>query len=344
MPRSCRRFVTIGVSTVLVGVVQASAAAAERVAVLPLQVEGELRADWEPKFEAAIARGLVQSGLEVIEPPAVTKATGGVGTCANAKCYRFVASAVDARYVVVGKLKVEERNYEIGLDVIDGNDGSLAASSSESCQVCGVNEVEELVSKQAVALREKVNALSLEPAIVAITSEPNRVEVFIDGDKVGVTPLEHQLEAGPHEATARKRGYVDQTRKIHAVQGVREALRFELIPRSDDRVDVARKDWKVPAGWALLGVGTAALAAGVTFLVLDERPYKARCSGADVDALGNCRQRYNTMIHGAAFTATGGALLVTGVAMLIASRVQRGKRTADTRRRQRALSLLGGRF
>lgn len=142
------------------------------------------------------------------------------------------------------------------------------------------------------------------------------------------------------------KGFVEQSRTVEAVQGVRETVHFELLPAGDSaRGTRGAKDWKVPVGWTFLGVGVAGTAAGVTFLVLDEAPYQAHCSGADVDPQGNCRQRYDTLWHGVAFTAAGGALLVTGAALLIVARSKRGRRMEATAHRlQIGPGTIGARF
>lgn len=316
-----------------------------RAAMLPLQIEGEINPGWVDKLQAGVAKGLVQGGVQVVGPARVTEATGGVGSCENEKCFKFVSSAVDARFLVKTKIRIEERNYEVALDIIDGTDGSLAASSSESCQMCGLAEVEELVTKQAAALRDKVDALALEPATLAFTTEPPGARIFVDGVEIGAAPFEQELAPGEHTIVAKKPGYIEQSRTVRTVQGVREKIAFDLLPEptDDGRIDSAGPDWRVPTGWALVGLGSAALAAGVTFLVLDERPYKSRCSGADIDAEGNCRQLYDTMIHGAVSTGGGGVLVISGAAMLISARLRRGKAQAPAHARLRR-ALLEGRF
>lgn len=344
--RLASALVSIGLIVTVPHVAEASS---ERAAVLPIQVEGDLNPEWQPKLEAALERGLTQGGVVVVNASAVSEATGGVTRCDNAKCYTFISSASDSRFLVVSRISVVDRNYEVELDIIDGRDGSLAASSSEGCQVCGLGEVEELVTKQAAALRQKVSALSLEPAQLAITSQPAQVRVFVDGNEIGKTPLEHELEPGKHEIEARSPGYIPQKRTVDAVRGVSEKLTFDLLPEDEPAPVGDEKasglDWRVPTGWALLGVGVAAVAAGATFLAIDERPYKAQCEGPDVDAFGNCRQRYNTLVHGASFTAAGGVFVISGAAMLISARVRKGRRSdKNASRRDRALALLGGRF
>lgn len=317
-----------------------------RAALLPLKIEGDLNDGWRDRIVEDLSRGLLQAGVDVADPEAVIQASGGVKDCNNAKCFKFLSASVEARFLVRAEVSVQERNYSVSIDIIDGNDGSVAASSSESCQLCGLSEVGDLVTKQAAALRKKVDALALEPAVVAVTSDPAGATIYIDGKKVGTTPLEQALSAGDHRAEARKDGFVTQTRELKAVQGIREALSFELLPEApDDEGEGKGKRWKVPVGWTFLGLGVAGTAAGVTFLLIDENPYQARCSGADVDTLGNCRQRYNTLVHGAVLTATGGALLVTGMALLIRDRVEQGRKTKDVASRLRVgPGTLGVRF
>ncbi len=311
---------------------------------MPLKLDGDLNEGWHDKIEDSLTRGFVQAGMGVVTPMQVTAASGGVGDCNNTKCFQFLSNSVEARFLVRATLAVEDRNYTITMDIVDGNDGSMAASSNEACQLCGLSEVGDLVTSQAVALRQKVDTLALEPAVLAVTSDPTGATIFIDGEKIGPTPLEEQLSPGRHEAEIRKKGYLTQTRTIEAVKGVRETVEFELLPDLDAD-DGSKKDWKVPVGWTSLSLGIAGVAAGVTFLVIDENPYRTRCSGPDVDAFGNCRQRYDTLVHGAVFTGTGGAFLVTGAALLIAARVKGGRRAKEVARRLRVgPGSLGARF
>lgn len=324
-------------------------AARERVALLPLEIEGDLNSGWQDRIEQDLTRGFVQSGREVVSPAKVTEASG-VGACTNAKCLQFLSSSTGARFLVRTKITVADRNYVIEMDIVDGTDGSLAASSHEACELCGLSEVGDLVTSQAVALRQKVDMLALAPATVAVTSEPPGAIILIDGQPAGPAPLERELPPGQHRAEARKAGYLSQVHTIDVVQGVRESVSFTLLPGADgDAVDPSRgrTDWKVPVGWTSLALGVAGVAAGATFLAIHEDPYQTRCSGPDVDALGNCRQRYRTLPHGIGFVAGGAALVVTGAALLIAARVGGGGKArvkAVARRLRLGPGALGARF
>jgi hypothetical protein len=145
-------------------------------------------------------------------------------------------------------------------------------------------------------------------------------------------------------------GYLPRERRVTAIKGVAETLSFTLQPTPVDAAPT-EPGWKRvgrPVGWSMLAVGLASVTAGAVFLAIDERPYKSNCSGDDVDAAGNCRQRYNTVVHGATLTAIGGALAVGGLTLGILARKKKGQ--GDSRRASVGVGvgldriLLRGRF
>ncbi len=73
-------------------------------------------------------------------------------------------------------------------------------------------------------------------------------------------------------------------------------------------------------GFAALGVGIGALAGGVALLVLNERPVKSQCEGAQVDADGDCELRYNTLGGGAGLAIGGAVGIGVGVGLLLLRR------------------------
>jgi hypothetical protein len=73
----------------------------------------------------------------------------------------------------------------------------------------------------------------------------------------------------------------------------------------------------IGTGAALMGTGAGFLAAGITFVALDGRPYRLRCSAADVDAQGNCRSLWASQDEGIAFTVVGGVALAAATALLV---------------------------
>lgn len=298
------------------------------VAVLPVVVEGDLGAATVEQLADGVARGLARGAFDVVAAQEIPADVAGLPRCEDAVCRQQRASAVDATYLVESTVVADaERNYEVTLRLFEGATGREAAQSVESCEVCGLNEVRTLMEDQASALRRKLEDLISGPPVLVVNSTPSGALVSIDGELVGRTPVRRELRDGDHVARVERDGYVAQERAFLAVEGVEETLSFELDP-------VPRKRARLrPWGWVGLGVGLPTLAAGATFLALDGRPAPGdRCAGANVDADGDCKFRYDTLTPGIALTVTGAVLTTAAVAILIATARRRG-RTSKRRRR-----------
>ena len=198
----------------------------------------------------------------------------------------------------------------------DTHTNRVVAEVRETCEVCGVAEVVELVHRQSAALGERLAKLAPMPGRVDLSSSPSGATIAVDDATVGRTPLKVELDAGPHRLRATLAGHSPMVHDIVTVGGVVEGWSFDFRPLPTPR----REKRMRTAGWALLGIGSAAVVPGIVFLALDERPYRARCSGADVDGDGDCRKIYDGVIHGAVLTAVGLALVATGIALVVSAR------------------------
>lgn len=93
-----------------------------------------------------------------------------------------------------------------------------------------------------------------------------------------------------------------------------EAPRRRMSPRTTEII-----------AWSAIGVGVAALAGGITLLVLDQNPVKSNCTGVHVDADGDCEFRYDTLGGGIGLTVAGAVAAGAGVGLLLYSRKQRDR-------------------
>ena len=279
------------------------------VATLPVHVEGQLGSEWKRALDEGIADGLARGSFRVVATDS---------TCTERSCFVELAAEVEASYLLRTVVTAEDRNYAVAITLIDGVTGEVTAEASGGCEVCGMQEVRTIVADQAAGLRKKIDALGAGPPLVAIETVPEGAVARIDGEPVGVTPVRYETTEGEHLARVEKDGYVAVERQFIAVAGVDETLKFELEPLPD-----LRKRYR-PWGWIALGAGVGSLAAGATFLALDERPAPGdRCAGNNVDAAGNCRFRYNTLTPGLVLTTAGALLLAGGVIVAIATRPRR---------------------
>jgi hypothetical protein len=286
-----------------------------KLALSPIVFTGAVEDVARRDMEAQLRAGLAQAAVDVVDPHA------GKAPCAYDECAIERAQAVKATHVVATTITVDDKVYEVRIVASDARTQEAAAEVRETCEVCGATEVAELVRRQSAALAERVGALAPTPARVDVASEPKGAHISVDDQAVGRSPLRLELDAGPHRLRAKLDGYRDIEHRMVAVGGVFEMWSF----RMQEAAQPKRRNRMRAAGWALVGIGSAAVVPGVVFLALDERPYRGRCSGDDVDADGDCRKLYDGVVYGSVLTAVGLALVAGGIGLVVAAR-RRGAR------------------
>lgn len=178
------------------------------------------------------------------------------------------------------------------------------------CELCSLAEVQEQFAADLGDLCARLNASVNAPGRVRVTAQPERAWVQIDGRRVGQTPWAHELAAGEHQLEVGARGYDNQTRTLQVFAGVEQHEHVELLalPRTH------RPAWP---GWSSLGVGIALSLAGTTLIAIDGRDWRGRCSGANIDANGDCRFVYRTLPLGVALASLGAVSMASGVGLML---------------------------
>lgn len=288
-----------------------------RVAVAPVRVLGEIPDVARTQMDAEVRAGLDPSAIEVLAPdPALAG-------CSGLECLVRAASAIAATHVVQAEIAVDDKVYEVHVVAHDVRTKSVVAEVRETCEVCGIAEVAQLVRRQSAALGKRIASLAPTPAVLAVRSDPAGASIALDDAPVGRAPLQLELDAGPHRLRATLDGYAAMEHRMVAVEGVHERWSFALR-----RLPASRRDRRAAiAGWTLIGIGSAAIVPGVVFLAIDDRPYRARCTGMDRDGDGDCRFVYRSVIHGAVLTAVGLALVAAGIGLVVGARRRSRPRT-----------------
>lgn len=291
-----------------------------RAAILPLAVEGELSEVDKQTLIGELVEGLRRGAFEVVPPPEVLAADKGAAGCSDKGCFERVAKATRATHVVRATVIVRDRDYDVRVELIDGRSGSVSAKSEEGCEICGVVDAGSLMASAAATLRTKLDALAKGPSVLTVTSDPVGAEVRIDGEIVGVTPLERPIIPGERVVRVSKEGFIAVEREVTVVEGVAEEVSFGLEK-------VPNRLPKRPWGFVSLGLGIAGVGVAAAFGALDDRPYKLgnACEGDKIDASGRCRRLWDTewIVFG---TSLAAATLVTlGVAVLLTSSSRRAK-------------------
>ena len=282
----------------------------QRLAVLPLKVEGKVDAETLDRWTAGLRAGLARGDAPLVEPAALPEVDAN---CDRKACYDQVRTATGATHIVRTTLVAKNRDFLLKIDLVNVETGEVALTTDEVCEICGSEEVVSLLDSQGALLQTRLKALGTGPAVLILDSSPRGALVSIDGEVVGTTPLERPLLEGAHTLRVSLDGHVAEERELKIVKGAREQVSLTLKRTPGDPKSRVLGAVGLSGGLALLG-------AGVTLLVLDDRPYKAKCSGENVDADMDCRFLFNTGVLGGALVGVGAILGTLGAVALYRNR------------------------
>ncbi len=323
--------ITAAVLGVLSFAPSSSAWAAEPVIVAPAVTEGELNDAVTDRLETRLHEVVRKSDLALI---AVADEVGQqAAACEDDPCREQLIVANNARFLLIPEIRLADEDYHLRLTLY-GPNGAQAARLEESCGLCGLAEVADVMGDLGARIGRKVE-VATRASSLEIRSVPAGAKVFLGDELVGMTPVELPLDAGAHQLRVELDGHIGLERSVELVAGEAKSLDLALqpIPKPE------RSKLFTSLGWTALAVGIGAAAGGATLIALDERPITSDCSGANIDANGTCRWRYSTLGGGIGLAAGGAALIGTGIALLVVGR----KRSASpTSARVRLRPSLGG--
>jgi hypothetical protein len=262
-------------------------------------------------------RGPLQDGFTRTLPLACERSTPCVENCSEQ------SSTVGL------ELDGSDRNYTLRWVATDPRlDEPLVFQSS--CELCSLVELEQQFATDLTRVCSQLDALDAGPGQLAVSSNPSGAQVRVDGQKVGRTPWSGELTAGEHSIELRRIGHLPQRHSVAVVGNVETREHFSL---TSSFARQGRPKWP---GWTSLGVGIAMAVAGTALISVHGQPWAGRCSGADVDAAGNCRFVLATRPLGITLAVLGAGAIASGVGLMIwAQRDPAGTAAGVT---------LGGRF
>ncbi len=294
----------------------------QRLAVLPLKIEGQTDNDTRTRWTAKLREGLGRGEAELVDPAKVAPFIEG--NCDRQSCYDRVRANSGASHIVRTTVVAKNRDFLLKLDLIDAKDGTVVLSAAETCEICGTEEVATLLDSQGALLQTRLSAMGAGPPMLILDTSPSGAVVYVDGEAVGTTPIERPVLEGSHRIRVNLNGYVAEERELSFVNGARQEVTLDL-----QRVPGNPKTRAL--GIAGLASGLALLGAGVALVILDDREYKPNCSGANVDADMDCKYLFNTGAIGAAMLGVGAVLGTLGAVALYRNRGLKAKGKASAR-------------
>jgi hypothetical protein len=166
-------------------------------------------------------------------------------------------------------------------------------------------------------------------AEVAVACREPGAEVSLDGERLFAAPgtVTRRLRPGPHQLVAARPGYLADSRALVLLPGKR--VEVSLQPRPFPKVSTRRR-WTVWKPWMVTLAGALVTVAGVPLTVEGKASYDAYDQGIRAQCPTGCPRASlpsalkSDRAHGdlevglgATALAAGGALLVSGVVMLV---------------------------
>lgn len=324
----------------------APATANTTILMWPPDLEGIAGDQAADSIRTALRTGLTRAGLDPVAAPA------DASDCTDATCRAAAATNAGAAHLVDLEVRAIDRDFEVRVQLVDAATGEVR-ELVEGCSICGLEDacavVESLGARlgplwraaveETAARRLQEQALAQQPRLRVVTDPPGAT-IFVDGQKIGVTPLEAPLTVGRHTVELRRDDYLVETREVNLSRGVVSDLSVPL--RADGKLPPsARSRALLISGSVLLGLGVGGIAvmgAGLGRGAAAERDGAAKqqeLADAGIvglertDALADLRargQQANTMALVGA--VVGGVLLIGGATLVGVSTTNRARRLA----------------
>jgi len=261
------------------------------VAIVALQIRGDAPPELKALLETSIRKGLEATGLRPIARAEVAAALADepdLVDCVTTTCLQRIGEATGATHFLRASVEAVGAAYTLQLDLLSpGDEQNQERRLEESCPVCTLEEVSELLTRTATRL---VTAEQL-PVPVLIATRPQGADLRIDEQPVGIAPFEGRLAPGQHRVSALFPGHLESEQTIQ-VAAAGEPQRFEVIltkeptaapPPSRRRF----RTWK----WVAGSGAAAALITGIVLIAIDG---DGTCSGGDRE----CPRHYDTIVPG----------------------------------------------
>lgn len=250
----------------------------DRVAVLPLEILGDVPAG-RPALEAAVLRGLTVVPVPAVQPEEIEnrlRAASVRPPCEAPECWAAIGRSLQARYLVTGTVERKGPLFAVEFRVVDARMGRVLATESNRCDAseCSVAELCRVVVREMA--RQTLNQEPEPPTSLPATA----TAAGMDHPAVGASATTPQLETAP-------------------------AADQPATPWSARR-------WAIP----VIAGGVLAGAAGGVMLFLDSHCIHFETGDRSACSDHHGSKENQLIIGGVAALGLGAALVTTGVVLL----------------------------
>lgn len=248
---------------------------AQRVRLMILDVQKSEGIDENlPRALLSIASGQAtqKSAIEVITQNDVKQlldleaSKQLMGCDADASCMAEIGNAVGVPYIVTGTLAKVGSSYVLNLSTVD-----VRAAQVLAREAFNAKNPEDLLDMTKLAMeRLLAPILVIEAGAVSIKSSEVGTTVYIDGNAVGVTPINAiKTPSGTHRVALRKNGFLQFEKDVVILPQQTNQLSVLLAPSPEfieqyRRNAFAQQLW----GWTAASVSLASVGGGVSLFAI----------------------------------------------------------------------------
>jgi hypothetical protein len=220
-------------------------------------------ATMQPQLAAQLEGWLRQHGHQLVPAPLPPDAINTLQDCfviEDEVCARkVVEKRSKTQSVVFAKVdvKAESTDKTVTLTAYWFDKGRDAIAERRYCERCTDVTLRSTADELMAALTA---GNAKDAGKIKITSTPAGARVVIDGNAIGVTPLEYDLKSGSHTVTLSATGHRDDARDIDIKRG--ETTQVDVLMKSYASTNFFP--------FILLGGGGVMLATGLVLLAMDE--------------------------------------------------------------------------
>lgn len=250
--------------------------------------------------------------------------------CADQSCLAEIGGALGARLVLSATLGKVGESYVLSLQLIDSQKAQIKARESRT--ISSAKESELIAAARDLTHRVLTGTPLDTTGKIKFAVTPPGAKIVIDGKLLGTSPLEAPvvLEQGTHRVHIEADNYVPFDSGLDAVAGQTLFNAVDLVSTAPI-ANRGRSNLLSSLGWTTVGVGTAALGAGIAFGVLAQGSYNqykaAQYKIAEAQPLRNDTATFSTVANFCYLGAGVFGLVGVGLEVLSLGKAEPEKRT-----------------
>lgn len=223
----------------------------------------------QPQLAAHLESWLSHHGHTLVPSPLPSEAITALIDCfalENQGCARDIIEkrARSSNMVYAHLETASDGTRDVTLTAYWFDKGHDAVAERKTCERCTDQSLRTIADE---LMKKLVGGADV--GHVKLKSTPAGARITIDGQPIGVTPLDWDLLPGKHTIQMAKTGLQPASRAIVVVSNQTVSFTMDLVPGDDDH-DGHQRSRIIPL--AALGVGGALVATGIVYIAIDQDP------------------------------------------------------------------------